>query len=55
MKFKRGQLVVNPNEGYNLYFVMGRLSQNARLTLESLQSDCKGKMIEIQQKDFVKA
>jgi hypothetical protein len=56
MKFKRGQLVVNPNEGYNLYFVMeADYPKMLVYCIESLQSNCKGKMSEVQQKDFVKA
>ena len=56
MKFKRGQLVVNPSEGYNLYYV---LESDYPLMLvyciESLQIDSKGKTTEVQQNDFVKA
>lgn len=56
MKFKRGQLVINPNEGYNLYYVMETSHPNMLVyCIESLQNDCKGKITEVQQKDFVKA
>jgi hypothetical protein len=56
MKFKRGQLLVNPSEGYNLYYV---LESDYPLMLvyciESLQHDKQGKTTEVQQNDFVKA
>ncbi len=56
MKFKRGQLVINPNEGYNLYFVLESDYPNMLVyCIESLQSNCKGKTTEVQQNDFVKA
>ncbi len=56
MKFKRGQLVVNPSEGYNLYYVLeSDYPVMLVYCIESLQMDCKGKTTEVQQSNFVKA
>ena len=56
MKFKRGQLVVNPKEGYNLYYVVeSDYPKMLVYCIESLQNDCKVKMSEVQQNDFMKA
>ena len=55
-KFKRGQLVVNPTESYNLYFVLeADYPKMLVYCIESLNEDKKGKTLEVEQSDFVKA
>ena len=56
MKFKRGQLAVNPGEGYNLYYVIeADYPKMLVYCIESPSDDRKGKFIEVQQIDYVKA
>jgi len=56
MKFKRGQLVVNKNEGYNLYYVLeSDYPVMLVYCIESSQQAKEGKTTEVQQNDFVKA
>ena len=56
MKFKRGQLAVNPGEGYNLYYVIeADYPKMLVYCIESPSGDRKGKFIEVQQIDYVKA
>lgn len=56
MKFKRGQLVINPTESYNLYFVLeADYPRMLVYCIESLNEDKKGKTLEVEQSDFMKA
>ncbi len=56
MKFKRGHLVVNPNEGYNLYFVLEAYHPKMLVyCIESLKASRQGKTTEVPQDNFIKA
>ena len=56
MKFKKGQLVVRPSEGINLYFVLD-VKHPLMLVycIESTKEQEVGQILEVQQKYFVKA
>ena len=53
MKFKRGQLAVKINEGYNLYYVMeADYPKMLVYCIESPIEDNKGKTTEVQQINY---